>query len=91
MCMNKIGGPPHLGVADNTDEFTVFLHLVKVFFDARFASFVLPATRRFGEGLLLGAVPLISVDRACVGERKRTSETHQQSESMSGVSELPQE
>lgn len=46
-------------MADDSDDFAVLLHRVKVGFYRRLACLVLPSCRSLRESLLLGAVPLL--------------------------------
>lgn len=74
----------HLSMADDSDDFAVFLHLLEVLLKADLSTIILPTLGGLGERLLLRAVPL--VEREGGKERGKNgkgeggrgmSETHQ--------------
>ena len=84
-------------MADDSDDFAVFLHLLEVLVNADLSAIILPTLGGLGECLLLRAVPLVERER---GERRegKTEKGREGEEclklistqGMSGVSELPQ-
>ena len=64
---------PYLGVANDSDNLAVLLHLVKVLFYASLSAFILPAARCLCESLLLRAVPLCQCEMMAVDERERNA------------------
>ena len=75
-------------MADDSDDFAVFLHLLEVLVNADLSAIILPTLGGLGECLLLRAVPLVGEmgegregktgqGRVGGGGREGMSETHQ--------------
>ena len=87
-------------MADDSDDFAVFLHLLEVLVNADLSAIILPTLGGLGECLLLRAVPLVGEmgegregktgqGRVGGGEGKECLKLIS-TQGMSGVSELPQ-